>query len=171
MRRCARPRGTRSARSRRATGRGRPSGALAAARAREALRRRRREEAHGEAQLALAAFRAAGWRIDEAFALELAGRTAEAVALFRACGAAGEVRRLTDTAPVPRRRGEATLTEREREIAVLVAAGRASRSIAEHLVISERTVETHIASVYRKLGVANRAQLAALLGEAAAGPG
>ncbi len=142
-------------------------GALAAAQAREAIRSRRRNEAVAAAERAVTAFREAGWRIDEAFALELAGRTAEAVALFRSCGALGEVRRLTETRSRARRRGEATLTEREREIAALVAAGHATRAVAESLVISERTVETHIASVYRKLGVASRGELAALLGAAA----
>ncbi len=142
-------------------------GFLALADAREALRKRRRDEAIALADQAVAAFRAAGWRTEEAFALDVAGRTAEAVALFRAIGAIGEVRRLTETAKAPRRRGESTLTGREREIAGLLAAGQSTRAIAEALVISERTVETHIAAIYRKLGVSTRAALARLLDEAA----
>src|SRR6202163_2807358 len=142
-------------------------GFLALADAREALRRRRREEGIALAETAIEAFRTAGWHVEEAFALELAGRTADAVALFRAIGAIGEVRRLTETGTAaPRRRGESTLTAREREIATLVVAGRPTRAIADALVISERTVETHIAAIYRKLGVSNRTALAQLLGEA-----
>src|SRR6202022_697670 len=99
----------------------------------------------------------AGWRVELGFALELAGRTADAAALFAEGGATGGGRRLTETgAAAPPRRGESTLTVREREIAGLVAAGRPTRAIAETLVISERTVETHIAAIYRKLGVSNR---------------
>jgi len=143
-------------------------GFLALADAREALRKRRRDDAVALASEAVDAFRTAGWTTEEGFALELAGRTAEAVALFRKIGAAGKVRRLTETAAAaPRRRGEATLTAREREIAGLVAAGHPTRAIADTLVISERTVETHIASAYRKLGVASRRELSALLDEAA----
>jgi DNA-binding NarL/FixJ family response regulator len=55
------------------------------------------------------------------------------------------------------------LTAREREIASLVTAGRPVRAIAERLVISERTVETHVAALYRKLGVTNRRELVELL--------
>jgi DNA-binding CsgD family transcriptional regulator/tetratricopeptide (TPR) repeat protein len=142
-------------------------GVLALSEAREAARRRRRDEAVAFAESAAAAFAAAGWRLAEAFALEQAGRGADAVALFRACGAAGEVRRLAETTGTPRRRGEATLTPREREIAALIAAGRTTRAIAELLVISERTVESHVAAIYRKLGVAGRAALAQLLDETA----
>jgi DNA-binding CsgD family transcriptional regulator len=142
-------------------------GFLALADAREALRKRRREDVVALAGAAVEAFRAVGWRTEEAFALEVAGRTADAVALFRAIGAIGEVRRLTEIAKAPRRRGESTLTGREREIAGLVVAGRATRAIATTLVISERTVETHIASIYRKLGVSTRAELSRLLGETA----
>jgi DNA-binding CsgD family transcriptional regulator len=142
---------------------------LALADAREALRKRRREDAVALADQAVDGFRKAGWRVEEGFALELAGRTADAVALFRKIGAAGEVRRLTETATgAPRRRGDATLTAREREIAGLVASGQPTRTIAEVLVISERTVETHIASAYRKLGVTNRRELSALLEDTAA---
>lgn len=141
-------------------------GFLALTDSREALRKRRADP-RAAATAAVAAFRAAGWRTEEAFALETAGRTAEAVALFRAIGAVAEVRRLTKTAGAPRRRGESTLTLREREIAGLLAGGRATKDIAAKLVISERTVESHTAAIYRKLGVSTRADLARLLKEAA----
>jgi DNA-binding CsgD family transcriptional regulator len=52
------------------------------------------------------------------------------------------------------------LTAREREVAALVAAGMANRAIAESLVLSERTVETHVRNVLTKLGLANRTQVA-----------
>ena len=56
-----------------------------------------------------------------------------------------------------------TLTPREQEIAGQVALGRTNRRIAEDLVISERTVDTHVQRILAKLGVANRVQLATLL--------
>jgi DNA-binding CsgD family transcriptional regulator/tetratricopeptide (TPR) repeat protein len=143
-------------------------GFLAMSDAREALRRRNRDEARTLAEVAVDAFHTAGWRLEEGFALEIAGRAAEAVALFRSAGAHGEVRRLTETAVTRRRRGDETLTPREREIARLLAAGQTARSIADALVISERTVETHAAAVYRKLGVANRQELSALVSDATA---
>lgn len=59
-----------------------------------------------------------------------------------------------------KRVGVESLTAREREVARLAAAGRSARQVADLLTISERTVESHIASVYRKLGVASRAELA-----------
>jgi len=137
-------------------------GALALAESRMALRARRREDAVRLAELAAAAFRSVGWVIDEAYALEAAGRTAEALAAFRRIGAHAEIKRLSGAVGT-RQRGDATLTAREREIASLLAAGRTAREIADQLVISERTVETHVASVYRKLGVSNRRELSSLL--------
>jgi DNA-binding NarL/FixJ family response regulator len=53
------------------------------------------------------------------------------------------------------------LTAREREIALLVADGLANRAIADRLVLSERTVETHVRHVLAKLGLRNRTQVAA----------
>jgi DNA-binding NarL/FixJ family response regulator len=53
------------------------------------------------------------------------------------------------------------LTRREREVAVLVAAGRSNREIAAALVLSERTVESHVSNVLSRLGFSSRAQIAA----------
>jgi DNA-binding CsgD family transcriptional regulator/tetratricopeptide (TPR) repeat protein len=144
-------------------------GFLAMIDVREALRRRRRDESVAHAETAAAAFHEAGWTLHEAYALELGGRVAEAIALFRRMGASAEVARITHVGGFDRtrRRGDATLTGREREIAGLVAAGHPTRRIAERLVISERTVETHIAAIYRKLGVTSRRGLEALLNGAA----
>lgn len=50
------------------------------------------------------------------------------------------------------------------EIATAAAAGRASRDIAEWLVLSTRTVDNHLASVYRKLGVSGREELSEVIG-------
>ncbi|HEY7483456.1 MAG TPA: LuxR C-terminal-related transcriptional regulator [Streptosporangiaceae bacterium] len=58
----------------------------------------------------------------------------------------------------------AALSRREREIAVLAAAGLSSRVIAERLMLSARTVDNHLGRAYAKLGVTNRAGLTALLG-------
>ena len=51
----------------------------------------------------------------------------------------------------------AGLTPREIEVLGLVAAGMANAQIAKDLFISLRTVETHLTSIYHKLGVTSRA--------------
>jgi DNA-binding NarL/FixJ family response regulator len=53
------------------------------------------------------------------------------------------------------------LTEREAEILSLVAAGKTNQQIAADLVLSIRTVERHLATVYQKLGVSGRSARAA----------
>ncbi len=53
------------------------------------------------------------------------------------------------------------LTDREREIAALVARGLTNRQIAEQLVLSVRTVETHVGRVLTKLGFSTRGELTA----------
>jgi DNA-binding NarL/FixJ family response regulator len=52
------------------------------------------------------------------------------------------------------------LTATERRVADLIAAGTTNRDAAAALFVSVRTVETHVASIYRKLGVRTRAELA-----------
>jgi signal transduction histidine kinase/class 3 adenylate cyclase/DNA-binding CsgD family transcriptional regulator len=56
--------------------------------------------------------------------------------------------------------GPTTLTRREREVARLAADGHTAREIAGMLFIAERTVETHLARVYDKLGVRSKVELA-----------
>ena len=51
------------------------------------------------------------------------------------------------------------LAPREQEVAALVAQGLTNRQIASRLVISEATVETHLARIFRKLGMQSRTQL------------
>ncbi len=51
------------------------------------------------------------------------------------------------------------LTAREREVLRWALKGAPSREIAEGLTVGERTVETHLANIYRKLGVASRVEL------------
>jgi non-specific serine/threonine protein kinase len=53
------------------------------------------------------------------------------------------------------------LTDREHEIVALVARGLTNREIADRLVVSVRTVETHVARALSKLGFGNRGQLTA----------
>jgi DNA-binding CsgD family transcriptional regulator len=52
------------------------------------------------------------------------------------------------------------LTAREREVVELVSAGLTNQEIAARLFISERTVDTHISRIRRKLGTTTRTQLA-----------
>jgi DNA-binding CsgD family transcriptional regulator len=59
--------------------------------------------------------------------------------------------------------GIAPLTDREREIAILAASGQSSRVIADRLFLSVRTIDNHLGRIYAKLGVSNRAALAAAL--------
>jgi DNA-binding NarL/FixJ family response regulator len=73
-------------------------------------------------------------------------------------------RALGPLASLLRRRGRRAvdgLTEREAEIAAYVAQGLTNRGIADELVLSARTVETHIANAIAKLGFNSRSQLAA----------
>jgi DNA-binding CsgD family transcriptional regulator/tetratricopeptide (TPR) repeat protein len=52
------------------------------------------------------------------------------------------------------------LTEREREVAALIAQGRSNREIAHALVLTTKTVEAHVTRILNKLGVESRVQIA-----------
>jgi ATP/maltotriose-dependent transcriptional regulator MalT len=63
------------------------------------------------------------------------------------------------------------LSAREQEVAELVAAGRSNREIAEELVVTLKTVETHLRNIFIKLGVTSRAAVAAHVARTAAADG
>ena len=102
---------------------------------------------------------------DRAVAADVLGR---AVAAFERCGAVWRRdRALADLRGLGSRgrrvaaavQGPAALTAREREVAALAAAGYTAREIGDRLFIGTRTVETHLASIYAKLGVASKREL------------
>jgi DNA-binding CsgD family transcriptional regulator len=157
---------------------GRPAGLAVAARCRGQLAAARgdREAAIGELEVALllhdrvllpfqrartllalgAVQRAARHRRDARMNLE------EARASFAALGAQlwqgraeDELGRIGGRAP-----SAGALTGAERRVATLVATGRTNREVAAELVLAERTVESHLSHIYRKLGVRSRAELA-----------
>jgi DNA-binding NarL/FixJ family response regulator len=61
--------------------------------------------------------------------------------------------RAPDTTP-------AALSERETEVLVLIAQGKANKEIAAELTIGEKTVKTHVSSILNKLGLQSRTQAA-----------
>ena len=77
-------------------------------------------------------------------------------ALAEQCGGAGTPALRQATEPVP-------LTEREREIVMLIGEGLSNRTVAARLTLSVRTVESHIYRAMVKTGTTNRDELAALL--------
>jgi DNA-binding CsgD family transcriptional regulator len=63
----------------------------------------------------------------------------------------------------PRRAAKQTfggLTERERQVARLIALGKSNRALAEELIVSERTIEKHVERIMAKLGFDSRSQIA-----------
>jgi DNA-binding CsgD family transcriptional regulator len=139
-------------------------------------------EAARHAAAAHAGFADAGWDGYTARALVLEGRAfadagerdpalgalKRAVAACSACGAA---RRRSEAIVILEQlgsagkraaaaaQGAAALTDREREVALLAAAGLTAKEIGERLFISTRTVETHLARSYAKLGVTSKVEL------------
>jgi DNA-binding NarL/FixJ family response regulator len=61
--------------------------------------------------------------------------------------------------------GGAALTDRERAIAQLIAEGASNPEIARQLFLSRKTIERHVSNVLKKVGVRNRAELAARVAE------
>jgi len=93
-------------------------------------------------------------------ALDLAERTG-------AAGLAADVKRELHAAGARPRRaalvGPDALTAGERRVAALAAEGASNRQIAEHLFITQATVETHLRHAFRKLGITSRGDLPASL--------
>lgn len=96
---------------------------------------------------------------------ERAGRLAEAARIYASLPAPAEERRvvasLRESGPAGRRAAKraGSLTERERVVAELAAGGLRDHEIAQRLHIGERTVQTHLAHVYAKLGIGGREAL------------
>ena len=63
--------------------------------------------------------------------------------------------------PALRRRASPALTPRQHEVAALVADGLTNRQIAERLVITERSAESHVERIRGRLGFRSRSQIAA----------
>jgi DNA-binding NarL/FixJ family response regulator len=91
------------------------------------------------------------------------GATAWATRARRLLQAAGVRRRRWQ--PVPQRpdSGWEALTTMERQVATLIANGHTNRSAADELTLSPNTVSTHLRSVFTKLDVHSRVQLANLV--------
>ncbi|HET6277108.1 MAG TPA: AAA family ATPase [Candidatus Cybelea sp.] len=127
-----------------------------------AQRRGSHRQSVEEARSAATSYRHLSWPLYEAEALELAGDIHGARAIYRICGAAGHLARLS---PEP----SDSLSAREIEVASLVTDGLTNAAIAAALMIGEKTVEKHLGSVYRKLAVRSRAGLAAKFSKRSAG--
>jgi DNA-binding NarL/FixJ family response regulator len=69
---------------------------------------------------------------------------------------------LPASASAPRHPELATLTEREREVLLLVAQGLSNSEVAGKLVVSEATVKTHVGRILTKLGLRDRVQAVVL---------
>ncbi|HLY03854.1 MAG TPA: AAA family ATPase [Candidatus Cybelea sp.] len=109
-------------------------------------------------------FAAIGWPLFEARCLEIGGKRQAALAIYRRCGAAADVRRLEFGPPGGEESSPlGVLTTRERELALQVALGKPNRAVALSLSIGEKAVEKYLTSIYAKLGLTSRAQLAALV--------
>jgi DNA-binding CsgD family transcriptional regulator len=166
------------------TPRARLDGPAAAARVREHLAAGRVcAEAAGCRRKGVAVQPRVLWvRLDLGLALVQAGASEAATELSRVAAAAAQpmggatVQELAEQAlrslgvrTWRRSTAGAPLTEREQEVARLVADGATNWEIARMLYLSPKTVERHVSNVLRKVGARNRAELASRM--RTAGPG
>jgi DNA-binding CsgD family transcriptional regulator/tetratricopeptide (TPR) repeat protein len=94
----------------------------------------------------------------------------EAGRMFRRLGALGWVARVEDVtggsvAPNDRLNIQRVLSSAELRVALAVAASRTNKQVSSELYLSVKTVEFHLQSIYRKLGVKNRAEFVGLFNE------
>jgi DNA-binding CsgD family transcriptional regulator/tetratricopeptide (TPR) repeat protein len=132
------------------------------------LARRKNDDAEAVelASAAAATYRELGWPLFEARALEVLGDPEAALVRYERCGSILDIRRLATPTTIVRAVSKVSvdrLSAREREVAALVADGLTNGDIGERLAVSKKTVEKHLASIFDKLGIRSRAQLAALL--------
>jgi ATP/maltotriose-dependent transcriptional regulator MalT len=109
------------------------------------------DAASSEATVAAGLFRKVHW-------------TASEVAATLLAASAHRLRCATGDVPVPGTRSRAELSLREQSVAQLVLAGLSNREIGERLSISPRTVECHMTSILRRMGLRSRHQLLDALG-------
>jgi DNA-binding NarL/FixJ family response regulator len=157
-------------------------GLLAAVRGEHVAARRSFEDALDLLASSDARFEAARVRLDLAATLRALGRDdqarrelQDALASFQELGANGEAARAEallgklhkPQAALPPEAVDGPLGEltgRELEVLSLVAEGLTNHGIAERLVLSEHTVNRHVANILRKLGLPSRAAAASLAG-------
>jgi DNA-binding NarL/FixJ family response regulator len=91
----------------------------------------------------------------------------QALAVFEELGAAdwaararSELRAAGGMAPAPARRELEALTPHEIQVARLVAEGRTNREVAAALFLAPKTIEHHLSTIFRKLDVKRRTELA-----------
>jgi non-specific serine/threonine protein kinase len=125
--------------------------------------------AHGEAdyEAVKRSIRGAlgGARYDDAYASGGSLSVTDLIAVALADGQPGPGRprrspRASAVTDEPAARSVIPLSPREIEVARLIADGATNGETARRLFISERTVETHVASIFSKLGVGSRVQVA-----------
>jgi DNA-binding NarL/FixJ family response regulator len=97
---------------------------------------------------------------DAAVVLRQAGEAREASSAERRTGVLVDRTENPETPALQATEARARLTPAERETAVLAAAGRSNKDIAEELYLSPRTVENRLQRVYEKLGIAGRTEVA-----------
>lgn len=105
-----------------------------------------------------------GWRCHYAYALELAGRKTDAGRVFTEIGAT--VYNNGSRNDIRTARGATSRTiisEKEQQIALMVARGATNRRISEKLHMPERSVKYHLTILFNILGVDNRSELAELV--------
>jgi DNA-binding NarL/FixJ family response regulator len=97
---------------------------------------------------------------DAAVLLRQAGEARDASSAERRTGVLVDRCENPETPALQATEARARLTPAERETAVLAAAGRSNKDIAEELFLSPRTVENRLQRVYEKLGIAGRTEVA-----------